>query len=47
VVIASAVIPTAIATYRFLPLHLLESAETSEVPAVEGGEPDYDDLRDE
>ncbi|MBU1494640.1 MAG: cation:proton antiporter [Actinobacteria bacterium] len=48
VVIASAVIPTAIATYRFLPSHLLEADEAVEIAAtVEGGETDYDDLRDE
>jgi Kef-type K+ transport system membrane component KefB len=48
VVIASAVIPTAIATYRFLPRHLLPAAEGVDVSTVtEIGEPDYDDLRDE
>lgn len=49
VVIASAVIPTAIATYRFLPRHLHEAGEAIHVLAtIEEEEPDdYDDLRDE
>ncbi|MBN2112873.1 MAG: cation:proton antiporter [Acidimicrobiia bacterium] len=46
VVIASAVIPTAIAGYRFLPRHLLESPQPLAVEAP-GVEADYDDLRDE
>lgn len=48
VVITSAVIPTAIATCRFFPRHLLQTTDLGETsPVVEGGETDFDDLRDE